>query len=66
MSSGRHSPRRPKRRRAADHPATWTAAALLWAWIAYRTAVLELPELVVAFTALTAGLAFAAGLLTRK
>lgn len=66
MSPGQHSQPEPLWRRAADHPGSWAAAALFWAWIAYRAAVLEIPELAAIFTALTAGLAFTAGFLIRK
>jgi hypothetical protein len=51
-------------RRAVDWwPWGWSAAALLWAWVTYRAAELELPLAVVATTALTAGAAYTVGYL---
>lgn len=64
---GRHRRRRPwaDRRRSlaslADRWGAWAPLAVLWGWITYRVAVLELPELVVISTAVAAALAATAG-----
>lgn len=46
---------------AADSFTVWATATLLWAWITYRTAQLELPSAVVITTAITAVAAYGAG-----
>lgn len=51
---------------AADSVTVWATGALLWAWITYRAAQLELPSAVVITTLVTAGVAFTAGRTGRR